>query len=67
MRMDPRLAARVDPSDVLQEAFLDAAHLVDNYLKDRKWPLHLAARPGLETPSQIAAGSFECPVPRRRP
>ena len=24
MRMDPRLASRVDPSDVLQEAFLDA-------------------------------------------
>jgi RNA polymerase sigma-70 factor, ECF subfamily len=34
LRIDPRLAARVDPSDVLQEAFLDAARQVDNYLKD---------------------------------
>jgi RNA polymerase sigma-70 factor (ECF subfamily) len=34
LRMDPRLAARVDPSDVLQEAFVDAARQVSNYLKD---------------------------------
>ena len=34
VRLDRRLAARVDPSDVLQEAFLDAARQVDNYLKD---------------------------------
>jgi RNA polymerase sigma-70 factor, ECF subfamily len=34
LRIDPRLAARVDPSDVLQEAFMDAARQVGNYLKD---------------------------------
>jgi RNA polymerase sigma-70 factor (ECF subfamily) len=34
LRMDARLAARVDPSDVLQEAFVDAARQVNNYLKD---------------------------------
>src|SRR5207244_9467827 len=34
LRMDPRLAARVDASDVLQEAFMDAARQVDNYLRD---------------------------------
>jgi RNA polymerase sigma-70 factor (ECF subfamily) len=34
LRIDPRLAARVDPSDVLQEAFMDAAQQVGNYLKD---------------------------------
>jgi RNA polymerase sigma-70 factor (ECF subfamily) len=34
LRIDRRLAARVDPSDVLQEAFLDAARQVDSYLKD---------------------------------
>ena len=32
MRLDPRLAARVDPSDVLQEAYLDAAQQVQAYV-----------------------------------
>jgi RNA polymerase sigma-70 factor (ECF subfamily) len=32
-RMDPRLAARVDASDVLQEAYLDAARQVQGYLR----------------------------------
>lgn len=31
MRMDPRLKARVDPSDVLQETYLDAAARWDKY------------------------------------
>src|SRR5437660_1579034 len=33
LRMDPRIAARVDPSDVLQEAYLDAARQLGHYLK----------------------------------
>ena len=32
--MDPRLAPRIDPSDVLQEAYLDAARQVDRYIQD---------------------------------
>jgi RNA polymerase sigma-70 factor, ECF subfamily len=33
LRMDPRLQARVDASDVLQDAFLDVAARLDSYLK----------------------------------
>ncbi len=34
LRMDPRLKARVDPSDVLQETYLDAAARWDKYEQD---------------------------------
>lgn len=33
LRMDSRIAARLDPSDVLQEAYLDAARQLGHYLK----------------------------------
>jgi RNA polymerase sigma-70 factor (ECF subfamily) len=32
LRFDARVAARVDPSDVLQEAYLDAVRQIDGYL-----------------------------------
>ncbi|MDZ7620253.1 MAG: sigma-70 family RNA polymerase sigma factor [Patescibacteria group bacterium] len=32
MRLDPRMAGRVDPSDVLQEAFMDASNQLQGYL-----------------------------------
>src|SRR3954447_22938657 len=38
LRLDARLRARLDPSDVLQEAFLDFAHDLDAYLADPKLP-----------------------------
>ncbi len=34
LRIDPRLAARVDVSDVLQETYLDAARQVASYLRE---------------------------------
>jgi RNA polymerase sigma-70 factor (ECF subfamily) len=34
-RMDARVAARLDPSDVLQEAYLDAARQIHHYLDRR--------------------------------
>jgi RNA polymerase sigma-70 factor (ECF subfamily) len=34
IRMDVRVAARLDPSDVLQEAYLDAARQIDRYLHE---------------------------------
>ena len=34
LRMDRRVAGRVDPSDVLQEAYLDASRQLDHYLAD---------------------------------
>ena len=38
LRIDARLRARLDPSDVLQEAFLDVSHDLDAYLADPKLP-----------------------------
>src|SRR4051795_7978520 len=47
VRMDRRLAARVDPSDVVQEALADAGEHLDGYLRDRPmafypWLRHFA-------------------------
>jgi RNA polymerase sigma-70 factor (ECF subfamily) len=39
-RLDPRLAGRVDPSDVVQEALADAAGHLDDYLRDRPLPFY---------------------------
>ncbi len=38
LRIDARLRARIDASDVLQEAFLDVARDLDAYLADPKLP-----------------------------
>lgn len=38
LRMDPRLRGRLDPSDVLQDAYLDVAGDLDAYLADPKLP-----------------------------
>ena len=43
-RLDPRLQARVDASDVLQEAFLEVAERLPEYLRDPKLPLFLWLR-----------------------
>jgi RNA polymerase sigma-70 factor (ECF subfamily) len=40
VRLDRRLAARVDPSDVVQEALLEAAAQLDGYLRDRPIPFY---------------------------
>jgi RNA polymerase sigma-70 factor (ECF subfamily) len=40
VRADPRLAARVDPSDVVQEALAEAAAKLDRYLRDRPLPFY---------------------------
>jgi RNA polymerase sigma-70 factor (ECF subfamily) len=37
-RLDRRLAARVDPSDVVQEVLLEASHKMDRYLRERPLP-----------------------------
>ena len=39
-RLDRRLAARVDPSDVLQEALADAAGKLDEYVRRRPLPFY---------------------------
>jgi len=40
LRLDRRLAARVDPSDVVQEAFADAARKLPDYLRERPLPFY---------------------------
>src|SRR5437660_10083868 len=40
VRLDSRLAARVDPSDVVQEALTDAASRLDDYLRERPMPYY---------------------------
>lgn len=38
LRLDPRLRARLDASDVMQEAFLDVDRDLEAYLADPKLP-----------------------------
>ena len=40
LRIDRRMAARIDPSDVVQEALADAAQSLSDYLKDRPLPFY---------------------------
>jgi RNA polymerase sigma-70 factor, ECF subfamily len=40
LRLDERLAARVDASDVVQEALTDAARKLADYVRDRPLPLY---------------------------
>ena len=40
VRLDPRLAARLDPSDVVQEALAEAARHLDDYLRDPPLPFY---------------------------
>jgi RNA polymerase sigma-70 factor (ECF subfamily) len=40
LRMDPRLAARVDPSDVVQEALAEADRRLDKYAVERPLPFY---------------------------
>jgi RNA polymerase sigma-70 factor (ECF subfamily) len=40
LRLDPRLAPRLDPSDVVQEALADAAAKLDDYLRERPLPFY---------------------------
>src|SRR5262245_27967262 len=41
LRLDPRLRSRVDASDVVQEAQLEAARRIDDYLQRRPMPFHV--------------------------
>jgi RNA polymerase sigma-70 factor (ECF subfamily) len=44
LRLDPRVRARLDPADVVQDAFLDAAQRLGDYLRDAKLPPFLWLR-----------------------
>jgi RNA polymerase sigma-70 factor (ECF subfamily) len=44
MRLDTRLQARLDASDVVQEAYVDVTERLEEYLRDPKLPLFLWLR-----------------------
>ncbi|MBI4601189.1 MAG: sigma-70 family RNA polymerase sigma factor [Planctomycetes bacterium] len=44
LRLHPRLRGRIDPSDVLQDAFLDASRKLPRYLRDAPMPVFLWLR-----------------------
>ena len=44
LRLDRRLQARLDASDVVQEVFLEAARRLEEYLRERPMPLFLWLR-----------------------
>ena len=44
LRLDRRLRGRVDPSDVIQEAFLDVVNRADDFLKNTRMPFFVWLR-----------------------
>jgi RNA polymerase sigma-70 factor, ECF subfamily len=40
VRLDRRLAPRIDPADIVQEALLEASRDLSDYLRDRPLPFH---------------------------
>jgi RNA polymerase sigma-70 factor (ECF subfamily) len=44
LRLDPRLQGRLDPSDVIQEAYLLAARRIEEYLRDPSAPFYIWLR-----------------------
>ncbi len=44
LRLDRRLQARIDASDVLQEAYVEAVRRLDEYLRDARYPAFLWLR-----------------------
>ena len=58
VRLDRRLAPRVDPADIVQEALLEASQNLSEYLRDRPLPFHAWLRQYVwQTAQQVASPS----------
>lgn len=44
LRLNPRLQGRVDASDIVQDAYVEAARVMDDYLEKRPLPIYLWLR-----------------------
>src|SRR5258708_40103259 len=44
LRLDPRLQGRIDPSDVIQETYLEASVRLDDYVRNPAMPFFLWLR-----------------------
>jgi RNA polymerase sigma-70 factor (ECF subfamily) len=44
LRLDPRLQSRVDPSDVIQEGYIDASRRLEEYARDQSAPFYIWLR-----------------------
>jgi RNA polymerase sigma-70 factor (ECF subfamily) len=44
LRIDGRLRGRVEAADIIQEAFLEASHRLEDYMRDPSMPFHLWLR-----------------------
>jgi RNA polymerase sigma-70 factor (ECF subfamily) len=65
-RLDRRLRARVDPSDILQEAFLEASQRIPEYLSNPSLPLFLWLR-GITAQKLLQVHRFHLEAQMRSP
>ena len=59
-RLDPRITARVDPSDLVQETLADSVQRLPEYLRDRPVPYWVwLKRLALRRPDMVSALAFD--------
>jgi RNA polymerase sigma-70 factor, ECF subfamily len=64
LRLDPRLRARFDPSDVLQETYLEAQRRLEDYAGDPRLPFYLWLRK-IAAQKIVEAGRFHLGAQKR--
>src|SRR5262249_13608423 len=56
VRLDPRLQARLDASDVIQDAYVEVVQRLPEYLREPRLPLFLWPRAEAEAPPRGRVG-----------